>query len=191
LPESERVPLLQKTKIGVNIHNSTGPINFRAFYLPANGVLQICDNKSHLGKMFELGKEVAGYDDIDEAIELCRYYLAHDAERREIAAAGFERAVRDYNEVASFRSVVTAVEEFRLRKEQPTERGAHVHDVIGRHRRRTRSRRFLYAAAAPIAWPVHNSGRILRGAWRRSKRLYENLLYRWRARGAQGRDADT
>lgn len=106
LPEAQRIPLLQRTKIGINIHNSTGPINFRTFYLPANGVMQICDNKTHLATLFQLNKEVVGFDTIDEAIELCRYYLAHDDERRQIAAAGWERAVRDYNEVAVFKTIL-------------------------------------------------------------------------------------
>ncbi len=93
LPEKERVPLLQRTKIGVNIHNSTGPINYRTFYLPANGILQICDNKSHLGQIYKLNKEVMGFNNIDEAIELTRYYFAHENERIEIAMAGYKKAV--------------------------------------------------------------------------------------------------
>ncbi len=103
LPEDERIPLYQRTRIGPNFHNSTGPINIRTFALPANGVMQICDNRSHLGRIFELGREVVGVDTADEAIEACRYYLAHEDERRLIAAAGWERSVRDYNEVAVFR----------------------------------------------------------------------------------------
>ncbi len=115
LPEAERIGLLQKSKLGINVHNSTGPINFRTYYLPANGVLQVCDNKSHLGQIFELGKEVAGFDSIEEGIDLCRYYLAHDDERRKVAAAGFERATRDYNEVAAFKYLTRAVEKhFKL-----------------------------------------------------------------------------
>lgn len=112
LPEHERVPLLQRTKVGLNIHNSTGPINTRTYYLPANGVLQICDNKTYLGKVYELGKEVVGYDSIDEAIELTRYYLAHDDERRAIALAGYRRAVTDYNEVECFRRLMATVTSF-------------------------------------------------------------------------------
>jgi spore maturation protein CgeB len=106
LPESQRVPLLQRTKIGINIHNSTGPINYRTYYLPANGVMQICDNKAHLGKIFELNKEVVGFETIDEAIDLCQYYLVHDEERRQIAAAGWERAMKDYNEIVVFNKVL-------------------------------------------------------------------------------------
>lgn len=106
LPENEKKTLLQNTKIGPNFHNSTGPINFRTFILPANGVMQICDNKSHLGKIFEIGKEVVGFDTIEECMELTEYYLQHDEERQKIAAAGWKRAVRDYNEVAVFKLAI-------------------------------------------------------------------------------------
>jgi len=109
LPENQRVPLLQRTKIGPNFHNSTGPVNSRTYVLPANGVLQVCDNKNHLGKIFELGKEAVGFDTVPEAVDLCRYYLSHDRERREIAAAGWERVHRDYNEIAVFNMLVEKV----------------------------------------------------------------------------------
>jgi spore maturation protein CgeB len=113
LPETEKIPLLQRTKIGFNKHNSTGPINYRTFYLPANGVMQICDNKTHLGGIYELGSEVIGYDDINQAIELTRYYLAHDEEREAIARAGYRRAVRDYNEIACHQRLLDTVTAFR------------------------------------------------------------------------------
>lgn len=111
LPEDRRIPLLQRSKIGLNVHNSIGPVNYRTFYLPANGVMQLCDNRSHLGKIFEIGREVVGYETIDEAIDLCRYYLNHDEERREIAARGFQRAMKDYNEIAVFTRVVNHIQQ--------------------------------------------------------------------------------
>lgn len=40
--------------------------------------MQICDNKSHLHMIFEVGKEAVGFDNVDEAIDLTRYYLAYD-----------------------------------------------------------------------------------------------------------------
>jgi hypothetical protein len=109
LPPEKEVEFLSRSKIGPNLHNSTGPINYRLYYLPANGVLQICDNKRHLGAVFELGKEVVGFDTVEECIELCRYYLAHDDERRLIAANGWKRAISDYNEAAVFRRLVEVV----------------------------------------------------------------------------------
>ena len=115
LPESQRIPLLQRTKVGVNFHNSTGPINFRTYYLPANGVLQVCDNRSNFARLFELGKEAAGFDTVEEAIDLCRYYLEHDNERTEMAIAGWKRATSDYSEEAVFRKFVEAIKEIRGR----------------------------------------------------------------------------
>ncbi len=53
---------------------------------------------------------------MEEAIELCRHYLAHDDERRAIAAAGWERATRDYNERAVFKLMLGYVEELRGRR---------------------------------------------------------------------------
>jgi glycosyltransferase involved in cell wall biosynthesis len=122
LPESERVPLLQDTKVGVNFHNSTGPINFRTYYLPANGVLQVCDNRSFLANIFELGREAVGFDTVDQAIDACRYYLNHEDDRLEIAAAGWERARQDYSETAVFKMLVEAIEEHQPRRgaEAPT-----------------------------------------------------------------------
>jgi len=111
LPESEKVSLYNQTKIGINFHNTTGPINFRTFILPANGVLQICDNRTNLNKIFRVGKEVIGFDTVKEAIELCKYYLDNDEERREIAAAGWERAIRDYNEVTVFKQLIKSINE--------------------------------------------------------------------------------
>jgi hypothetical protein len=113
LPEEQCVLLYQRTKIGVNFHNSTGPINFRTYALPANGVMQLCDNKSHLGQIFELNREVVGFDTVEEAIERCHYFLEHDDERRQIAVAGWERALKDYNEVAVFRLMTGYVAQLR------------------------------------------------------------------------------
>jgi hypothetical protein len=112
VPQSRHIPLMQKTKIGPNFHNSTGPINFRTFILPANGVMQICDNKSFLSQIFALNKEVVGFDNVKEAIELTRYYLDHDSERKKIAAAGWERAIREYNEVSVFNRLVEKISDY-------------------------------------------------------------------------------
>lgn len=142
LPEEERVPLYQRTRIGINIHNSTGPINFRTYSLPANGVMQICDNKSHLGQIYQLDKEVIGFDTTEEAIGLCQYYLAHDDERRQIAAAGWERALRDYNEVSVFKTMLKAVEEL---SDSAPERKQDPVTFLRRHRRRVTFKKRLFS----------------------------------------------
>lgn len=96
--QAEVVELYGRAKIGWNLHHSTGPCNTRLLELPANGVLQICDNRRFLGPIFELDREIVGFDTIEECIEKTRHYLAHDDERRRIAAAGFARVQADYTE---------------------------------------------------------------------------------------------
>jgi glycosyltransferase involved in cell wall biosynthesis len=102
--------IYRKTKIGWNLHNSIGPCNSRTTMLPAFGVMQICDNASHFGKMFELDREGVGFESIEECIEKTRHYLSHDQERRQIAAAGWRRAMRDYTLERWWQKVTSRVE---------------------------------------------------------------------------------
>jgi spore maturation protein CgeB len=113
--------ILSRARIGPNLHNSTGPVNFRLFQLPANGVMQICDNKHHLGKVFELGSEVVGFDSIKEGIDLCRYYLEHEEERCKIAIAGWKRTMSDYTPIAVFSRTIKIIEKYMpaIAKQQP------------------------------------------------------------------------
>jgi glycosyltransferase involved in cell wall biosynthesis len=92
------VPLYQRAKIGINVHNrgdyTVG--GYRLFELPANGVLEISDGGDFLGAFFDVGSEIVGYRDADDLIDKIRYYLANEAEREQIARAGYRRAMRDH-----------------------------------------------------------------------------------------------
>ena len=93
----ERTRLHQRAKIGFNVHwNEHGLGNQRLYYLPANGVMQICDSQQYLGKVFEVGKEVETYRDTDELIQKIRYYVEHDDERKKIALGGYRRTIKEY-----------------------------------------------------------------------------------------------
>ena len=177
LAERERVPLLQRTKIGINLHNSTGPINFRTYYLPANGVMQVCDNRSHLGGIFELDKEAVGYDTIEDAIEICRYYLANEEQRKEIALAGWKRALRDYNEVAVFRRLLSAVARLQPRSGARTD----LFSGLRLHAEATRQKRLVHIATSPVTRPAAALMRALRGSARRASRWWDNTRYRVKA----------
>ncbi len=102
--------IYRKSQIGWNFHNSTGPINFRTYELPAYGIMQICDNKSNLGKIYELDEEVVGFDNIKECIELTRFYLAHPERQRDVAVAGWKRWKKDYHPDRIWERLVDIVE---------------------------------------------------------------------------------
>jgi len=102
----------RQAQIGWNFHNSTGPINFRTYELPAYGVMEICDNKSNLAKLFEVGKEIIGFDTTTECIDATRYYLGHPNEQREIAIAGWRRWKQDYHPDRVWERLAEIVEEY-------------------------------------------------------------------------------
>lgn len=112
LDPTHEIEFLLRAKISPNFHNSTGPINYRTFYAPANGVMLICDNRKFLGEIYELGKEAVGFDSIEECVDLCNYYLKHDEARRQIAANGWRRAINDYNEVAVFQRTILLIQKY-------------------------------------------------------------------------------
>jgi spore maturation protein CgeB len=136
-PEGEKIALYGRSKIGWNVHNSVGPCNIRTFALPANGILQICDNKCRIGEVFELGIEVVGFDRLEECVELTRYYLEHDDERRRIAASGWRRSMTDYNETANWQRMIDVIEpHVRARRDkQRTEHSASSLSQNARHGR--------------------------------------------------------
>jgi len=98
VPFEAYVPLYQRAKIGVNVHNrgkyTVG--NYRLFELPGNGVLQLSDGGEYLGSFFDVGDEIVGYATADELIDLIRYYLEHDDERLRIARNGYRRVLQDH-----------------------------------------------------------------------------------------------
>lgn len=116
----DRMRLYQRTKLGFNIHwNEYGLGNQRLFHLPANGVMQISDCADYLDRVFEPGREIAGYRSADDLIDKLRYYLAHDEARQEIALCAFRRTMSEYR----FRTVTRRAGEL-IRKGMARGRGS-------------------------------------------------------------------
>lgn len=122
--EKELFDLYSRTRVGWNIHNSTGPINRRLFTLPAFGILQICDNKTGLGQVFRLDREAVGFDTIQEAIEKTRYYLDREEERREIARNGWTRYWEEYHAAAVWERIARQVKVWMAEQEAVRDRPA-------------------------------------------------------------------
>lgn len=112
LPFAAYVPLYQRAKIGINIHNrgefTVG--NYRMFELPANGVAQLSDGGEYLSHFFEPDREIVGYADADDLLAKIDFYLTNDDERIEVARCGFRRAMRDYKITELLRSAAVLVE---------------------------------------------------------------------------------
>ncbi|GBE30933.1 hypothetical protein BMS3Bbin04_01971 [bacterium BMS3Bbin04] len=101
----ETVRIFNATRININLHSSTyaqgvNPhgdfVNPRTFELAACGAFQLVDKRSLLAEMFEPGKEIAVFSDLDECKSLIEHYLAHPEEANSIARAGRTRVLRDH-----------------------------------------------------------------------------------------------
>jgi hypothetical protein len=85
-----------QSKIVVNI-TINGDINLRLFEGTACGALLLTDSRANgIEQLFDLGHEVMVYDSDQELLDQINYYLAHDAERQQIAEAGQQRCLRDH-----------------------------------------------------------------------------------------------
>lgn len=95
---ADYVPLYQRSRIGINIHNrgdyTVG--SYRMFDLPGNGVMQISDGGDFLSSFFRVDEEIVGYRDADDLIDKIHYYLKHEDERRQIALNGYRRVMKDH-----------------------------------------------------------------------------------------------
>ena len=104
IPDDQIAGLYLRSRIGLNVHNSLGPVNGRLYDLAAFGVCQICDNKSKLNLVFNEGSEIIGYENVSECIEMIRHYLGHQDEARKIGEAGRRRFMRDYTKTSIWAS---------------------------------------------------------------------------------------
>ena len=87
------------SKIALNCHSELEEQfsgNKRLFDITGLGTLLVTDRTKDLHLLFDLDKEVVAYRNIEECVELLRYYLDHSNEREAIACAGKQRTLRDH-----------------------------------------------------------------------------------------------
>jgi spore maturation protein CgeB len=87
--------------------------NMRLYEATGVGSLLVTDAKTNLSELFEPGREIVTYESADELIGRVRRYLMDEDARREIAAAGQARTLRDHSYAVRMQELATILEAHR------------------------------------------------------------------------------
>ncbi len=90
---------LRAGRVALNTHIDVSPVsasNMRLFEATGVGTCLLTDWKENLAELFKPDEEVLTYKSAEECVEKVKYILGHERERREIAAAGQRRTLRDH-----------------------------------------------------------------------------------------------
>jgi spore maturation protein CgeB len=91
---------LRDSRATLNTHidiSADSASNMRLFEATGVGACLVTDWKENLPELFEPDAEVLTYRTAEECAEKVTYILAHEGQRRSIAAAGQRRTLRDHN----------------------------------------------------------------------------------------------
>ncbi|MBF0450245.1 MAG: glycosyltransferase [Candidatus Magnetomorum sp.] len=93
--KTERISVLCKSQITINPYIDEY-YNKRLFEATGCGTLLITEFQDYLVNLFEIGKEIVVYRNMEECIDLIKYYLNHPNEAQKIAKAGQKRTLKDH-----------------------------------------------------------------------------------------------
>lgn len=85
-------------------------IKGRVFEVPAcGGFLMTGKSDDDISQYYVPGKEIVVFENRDDMVEKCRYYLGHPQERDKIAKAGYDRTLKDHTYEQRFKEIFKAL----------------------------------------------------------------------------------
>ena len=88
-------------------------IKGRDFEVPGCGGFLLTAGSAELAEYYRLGHEVGSYRGFDGLVARIEYYLQHEEERRDIAKAGYRRAMTEHSYVVRFGAIFRSMGLFR------------------------------------------------------------------------------
>ncbi len=101
----EIVKIFNASKININLHSSTyhngiNPfgdfVNPRTFEIASCGAMQLVDRRTELETLFEVGKEIVIFENLEDLKQKITYYLDNPAEREKTAERAKLRILREH-----------------------------------------------------------------------------------------------
>jgi hypothetical protein len=91
----DMVNSINSYKIHLNC-NISNDINYRTFETTGCGTMLLTNYTPGLERLFDIGKEIVVYNNLDDLDSKVKYYLENEEEREIIAKAGYERSKKDH-----------------------------------------------------------------------------------------------
>lgn len=89
-------------------------LNMRVFEALGTGSFLLTQDIPTIHELFEDGKHLVLYKNVEEAIAKAKYYLAHDEERKKIAEAGYQEAIAKHTYKHRMEKMLEVVKEREL-----------------------------------------------------------------------------
>ncbi len=123
----EMVEVFNKSKINLNFTMTSDRRNYvinppaiserikqskgRPNEIALSGGFILSENAPGIEEMYSIGQQMDVFKTKEDLLEKIRYYLANEQKREEISAAGYQRALNDYDAISGFKKVFSKIEE--------------------------------------------------------------------------------
>jgi hypothetical protein len=100
MPRQEYADILRRSKIVLNFSvwdDGRQQCKGRVFEALACGAFLLEEENFETRRFFDEGVDYVSFDGLEDLLDKCRHFLAHENERREIAARGHETVLRKWN----------------------------------------------------------------------------------------------
>ena len=106
----DMVNAINSYKIHFN-KNISDDINYRTFETTGCGTFLLTNYTPGLEKLFDIGKEIVVYNDLNDLDNKVKYYLENEEERKKIAKAGYERSKKDHTYFERSKKLIQIINE--------------------------------------------------------------------------------
>jgi spore maturation protein CgeB len=135
----EMVKIFNATKININLHSSTyhkgiNPfgdfVNPRTFEIISCGGFQLVDKRSEIEALFETGKEIVLFKDLDDMRQKIIYYLNNPDERESIVERAMQRVMKDHTYEHRMKEMLEFLADNGFRRSVWSEEGEDVNSLV-------------------------------------------------------------